>query len=86
MRLAGHKGAGAAWSLADYNTDANTGTGAIGADEVFINQHWAKGDALVTVPGYPTKILPPSGVLGEACLRMVEAEMLTLLGLDSTHR
>ena len=47
---------------------------AILTDEVYIDQHWAFGDAVVEVPGYDVKILPTSGVISEAVLWMVCAE------------
>ena len=44
--------------------------------EMYINQHWAMGDSLVTVPGYDVKILPPSGVIEDAVYWSINAEML----------
>lgn len=44
-------------------------------DEVFIDQHWEFGDAVVQFPGYDIKILPPSGVVGEAIIQMVTSEL-----------
>jgi hypothetical protein len=85
MALARERGAGLAWSLTDYRTDDRVGIGAIGRDEIFVNQHWALGDAVVTVPGYDVRILPTSGILSEAALRMVEAEMVTLAGVPTAR-
>jgi hypothetical protein len=65
-------GATLVWSCTDYHPDLIT---ALPAGEVFINQRWAMGDALVQLPGYDIKILPPSGVLGQTILWMVEARM-----------
>ncbi|MFZ4395761.1 MAG: hypothetical protein ACOYOU_09070 [Kiritimatiellia bacterium] len=48
-------------------------------DELFIDQHWPFGDAVVQFPGYDIKLLPPSGVVGEAILQMFTAEVYTLL-------
>ena len=44
-------------------------------DELFIDQHWPLGDAVVQFPGYDIGILPPSGVAGEAVLQMFTAEV-----------
>ncbi|MBI2680954.1 MAG: hypothetical protein HYX25_08115 [Candidatus Solibacter usitatus] len=30
--------------------------------DILIDQHWAEGDAAVSMPGYDVKILPPSGI------------------------
>jgi len=47
--------------------------------DMVINQHWVLGDALVEVPGYDVKILPPSaitqltiywGLVGETASRL----------------
>lgn len=67
-------GARLAWSLATYDI----GAGDVGVGELLIDQHWRRGDAVVEVPGYDIKILPTSGVIGEAILRLVEAEMVRL--------
>ena len=67
--------AGLAWSLTDYKTPGNGGPDAIPSGQIFINQRWALGDAVVTVPGYEIKILPPSGVIAETILWMVLAEI-----------
>lgn len=72
-----------AWSMTDYNKDPASGPAAVPAGEIIIWQHWALGDAVVSVPGYDIKILPPSGVIAEAVLWMTEAEMLGILGADS---
>ena len=47
--------------------------------EIFIDQHWRFGDAVATVPGYDIKIFPTSGVIADAALWMVNAEMFALL-------
>lgn len=80
MRAAG---ATFAWSMTDYNQDPKIGPAAVPAGEIIVWQHWALGDAVATVPGYDIKILPPSGVIGEAVLWMTEAQMLAILGPDS---
>ncbi len=69
-------GATLAWSFTDYKDDE---VDALGDDEIFINQHWAFGDAVATVPGYDIKILPTSGVIADAVLWMVTAEMHEIL-------
>jgi hypothetical protein len=68
-------GATLAWSFADYKKEHVEAVG----DEIFISQHWDFGDAVVEVPGYDVRILPTSGVVSEAVLWMVNAEMLGLL-------
>jgi hypothetical protein len=82
MRAAG---ANLAWSMTDYNNtkDANIGPASLPKGEIVVGQHWALGDAVATVPGYDIKILPPSGVIGEAIFRMTEAELLRILGPDA---
>ena len=49
--------------------------------DILINQHWAEGDAAVSMPGYDVKILPPSGiaqlVIYEAILRAAGARRST---------
>lgn len=64
-------GATIAWSLTNYNQDPNLGVPAIGAGEILIDQKWAFGDAVATVPNYDVKILPASGVIAEAILRRI---------------
>lgn len=66
-------GVGVAWSFTDYRADE---VAAVAPGELWINQHWALGDAEVVVPGYDVKILPVSGVLAETILGMIEAEMM----------
>jgi hypothetical protein len=47
-------------------------------NDILIDQHWAEGDAAVSMPGYDVKILPPSGiaqlVIYEAMLRAAGAQ------------
>jgi len=66
-------GAKIAWSFTDYRPDAAK---SLLPGELYINQHWALGDSLVTVPGYDVKILPPSGVIEDAIYWSINAEML----------
>lgn len=68
-------GVGVAWSFTDYKKED---VAAVAPNEIWINQHWALGDAEVTVPGYDVRIIPMSGVIAEAVLGMVESEMLSL--------
>ncbi len=64
-------GASAAWIAARYRPErVRTLPG-----EVFIDAHWKAGDAVVEVPGYDIKILPPSGYLVSAIYFMINAEM-----------
>jgi hypothetical protein len=64
-------GATLVWSCTDYHPDL---IAALPAHELFINQRWAIGDALVQLPGYDIRILPPSGVIGQTILWMIEAK------------
>ena len=64
-------GAVSAWSFTDYKT----APGAVPAGQVVINQRWALGDAIIAVPNYDIRILPPSGVIAETILGMILAEM-----------
>lgn len=66
-------GAKLAWSFTDYRTEQ---VKAVPAGEAYIDQHWAKGDAVAVVPNYDIKCIPTSGVIAEAVLWMVHAEML----------
>lgn len=68
-------GAVLAWSLTDYYPEE---IAAIPPEEILINQHWGFGDAVVPVPGYDVQICPVSGVIAEAILWMVNAEMLKM--------
>jgi hypothetical protein len=74
-KAAREAGATIAWSLTNYKQDPNTGVPAIGTGETWIDQKWAFGDAVATVPGYDVKILPTSGIIAEAVLRLVCDEM-----------
>jgi hypothetical protein len=47
--------------------------------EIHIDPHWTYGDACVGVPGYPIKILPPSGVVQTAALWMIIGEIAEAL-------
>ena len=76
-------GAKIAWSITDYRPEE---VKAIPSGEVFINQHWAKGDAVAEVPKYDIKCIPTSGVIAEAVLWMVHAEMLKQQGDAASRR
>ena len=63
-------GAKAAWIIAPTGPlDAVTRRG-----DIVIDQHWRLGDAIVTVPGYDVRILPPSAVTQLACYWAVVGE------------
>lgn len=66
-------GARIAWCFTDYRPDAAK---SLLPGELYINQHWAMGDSLVTVPGYDVRILPPSGIIEDAVYWSINAEML----------
>jgi hypothetical protein len=65
-------GAQIAWSFTDYKKDQVQG---VPPGEIYINQHWARGDAAAEIPNYDIRCLPTSGVIAEAVLWMVHAEM-----------
>jgi len=67
-------GAKLAWSFTDYMPEQ---VRAVPAGEIYINQHWDKGDAVALVPNYDIQCLPTSGVIAEAVLWMVHAEILS---------
>ncbi len=47
--------------------------------DVYIDPYWTHGDAVVEVPDYDTKILPPSGVVMSTCYWMIIGETLAEL-------
>jgi len=47
--------------------------------DVYIDPAWKHGDAVVEIPGYDTKILPPSGVVQSTCYWMIIGEMLAAM-------
>ncbi len=65
-----------AWSITSYKPEE---TAAILPGEIFVDQHWDFGDAVVPLPGYDIKILPTSGVVSEAVFWMVTAELHRIL-------
>jgi hypothetical protein len=64
-------GATVVTSCTDYHPEL---IAALPPGEMFIDQRWDLGDALVQLPGYDIKVLPPSGVIGQTILWMVEAK------------
>lgn len=65
-----------AWSLTDQYPEQ---IAALPERELVIRQHWHYSDAVVEVPGYEIKIVPGSGVVSEAIMWMVNAELHELL-------
>jgi hypothetical protein len=65
-------GANAVWSITTYLPDE---VKRLPAGDIVIDQYWAAGDADVSLPGYPIKIIPTSGVMAETVFWMVNAEM-----------
>lgn len=47
--------------------------------DIFIDPYWKHGDAVVEVPGYDTKIIPPSGVVMTTCYWMIIGETMAHL-------
>jgi len=47
--------------------------------DVYIDPYWKHGDAVVEVPDYDIKILPPSGVVMSTCYWMIIGETLAAL-------
>jgi uncharacterized phosphosugar-binding protein len=43
--------------------------------KIIIDPYWGYGDASVAVPGYPIRILPPSGIIQGMCLWTTAAEI-----------
>jgi hypothetical protein len=68
------------WSLASYDPDPVCGVAGIHSDEIFIDQHWGYGDAVVECPGQDVGILPTSGVLAETVMWSVVSDMHAELG------
>jgi uncharacterized phosphosugar-binding protein len=55
-------GQGAVWIITSYDTKPTD----LGPKDIMVDQFWQPGDAVVPVPGYDVRILPPSGVITEA--------------------
>jgi len=47
-----------------------------GKVDIYIDPYWKHGDAVVEVPDYDTKVLPPSGVVQSTCYWMIIGETL----------
>ena len=47
--------------------------------DIYIDPYWKHGDAVVEVPGYDTKIIPPSGVIMVTCYWMLIGETMKAL-------
>lgn len=47
--------------------------------DIYIDPYWKHGDAVVEVPGYDTKIIPPSGVVMISCYWMLIGETMAEL-------
>lgn len=62
---------GVIWVITDYDTVPSD----IGPEDHLINQTWSPGDAVVHVEGYDILISPPSGVLSEALMWMLTAQV-----------
>ena len=69
-------GAVLAWSFTDFHPEQAQAVRDAG--ELWINQHWALGDAVVELPGYELKMFPTSGLVAQAALRLVEAGTFAL--------
>ncbi|MFW6133405.1 MAG: alpha/beta hydrolase fold domain-containing protein, partial [Planctomycetota bacterium] len=67
-------GATLVWSLTDYDEEQVEAIREL--DELFINQHWDFGDAVVEVPGYEMDICPTSGHIAQAVLRLFSTALL----------
>ena len=44
--------------------------------DIYIDPYWKHGDSVVEVPGYDTKIIPPSGVMMITCYWMLIGETM----------
>jgi len=69
-------GATLAWSFTDYERNEVEAVKAAG--ELWVNQHWDYGDAVVEVPGLDFKLFPTSGLISQAVLRLVESGIFSL--------
>lgn len=47
--------------------------------DIYIDPYWKHGDAIVEVPDYDTKIIPPSGVVMVTCYWMIIGETMAQL-------
>ncbi|HEY8667870.1 MAG TPA: SMP-30/gluconolactonase/LRE family protein, partial [Tepidisphaeraceae bacterium] len=69
-------GATIAWTISTRNADQ---VEAIPRDEIFIDPKWAGDDCEIQYPGYDIKVLPISGILTDAIVVMMQAEMFAQL-------
>ena len=65
-------GQGVAWITSGY---MNRNQEFLRDNEIFLDQQWAEGDALVAVEGYDVRICPPSGIAAEVIMWMVKAQV-----------
>ncbi len=80
MEDAREAGASLVWSITDYNENPESGAHLIPMEEIFINQRWSFGDAVVNVPGHPIHICPTSGVIAEFVFWSANAAIADLAG------
>ena len=78
VKMSRASGAACVWSASAPAAAGDPKTVATLPGEVFIDQHWAYGDADVTVPGYDAKIGPTSGAVELEIYLMTNAEMNVL--------
>ena len=68
LRQAGH---GVCWVISGHRMQPDS----LRPNELLVDQCWPDGDASVAVPGYDVNICPPSGVMSEALMWMLTAEV-----------
>jgi len=78
VKMARASGAACVWSASAPAAAGDPKTVATLPGEIFIDQHWAYGDADVTVPGYDAKMGPTSGAVELGIYLMINAEMNVL--------
>jgi hypothetical protein len=66
-----HAGRGVAWVISAYLTKPSD----LAYGDIVIDQFWPPDDALVPVPGYDAHVGPASGVVSEAILWMLAAQL-----------
>lgn len=64
-------GGGVSWIISGHRMQPDS----LRANEQIIDMCWPDGDAAIKIPGYDVNICPPSGVMGEALMWMVTAEV-----------
>ncbi len=69
-------GATLAWSFAGFTRDEAARVQE--QKELWIDQHWEYGDAVVQVPGLDFKLIPSSGVIAQCVIRLAEAACVAL--------